>query len=253
MSRTDFKSNQAGLTLIETMIGLVISGIVAIGGYQMMTRSQKILAAKQLDEVGKTEVNELISVVKKDWDYRFRDPNNLLGIPGRGFSLLTATDSACTGNCPKLRLWLYRKINNTTVLDIVTIANTCKRPTDAGVVAKLASLNYSNSINTACSSCPSGEIPAVEITGVNAATGLALLASENRLFPNNVSDVDKVNPNGILGIQACFSPATMVANPPLAIDVRSLYRDQSLTNKLKVVQKTQIYPFSNFAGIQLEQ
>jgi prepilin-type N-terminal cleavage/methylation domain-containing protein len=248
MPPIDCKSSEAGLTLIETMIGIVITGIVSLGGYQMMTRSQKYLAYKQVDQVGKTEVTELISIVKKDWEYRQRLANAVPGgiPPISGFSLLTAANVPCTSNCPKLRLWINRKINSANVMDVVTIENVCQLPADQAVSTLIGTLNY----NTSCGTCPRGQIPAVKIEGIDDTTKKVLLAAENRLFPQNAADLKKINPNGILGMQACFSQGGGTA--PLSIDVRSFSRDQS-SKSLRMVHKTQVYPFANFASITLEQ
>lgn len=239
------RAQQAGLTLIETMIGLVIASFVAIGGYQMMTRSQKYLAYKHLDQSSKTEISELTSIVKKDWDYRIRPAQP--GIPG--FALLSATNSACTNDCPKLRLWLNRRVGANVIVDVVTIENICRRPTDQQVRNIIMNLNFAASMETQCSTCPKGQIPAVKIEGIDMATGTAVLAAENRIFPKNASDPDKININAPLGMQTCFTQIS--ATDPISIDVRSMFRDQS-SSQLQVVQKTQVFPFDNFANIQLE-
>jgi len=251
MRPTDEKWQESGVTLVEMMVGIVITSLITMGGYQMMTRSQKYLAYKQVDQLGKNEVSELISIAKKDWDYRIRQ-STIPGVPTHGFSLLNASNAACTSlqDCPKLRLWIKRKISGTDVIDVVTIENVCRRPTDSKVSTILASLNYTSNLNTNCGTCPKGQIPAVKIEGLNMANNKIVLAAENRLFPHNASQLDKVNPDGIIGIQACFSQ--LAPQSPLSIDIRSLYRDQSSLS-LRLVQKTQVFPFENFARIRLEQ
>ncbi len=76
------------------------------------------------------------------------------------------------------------------------------------------------------------------------------LAAENRIFPQNAADKDKINTDIVVGMQACFTQAQN--SGPISVDVRAMHRDQSGT-QLKLVQKTQVYPFENFASIRLEQ
>jgi hypothetical protein len=51
-------------------------------------------------------------------------------------------------------------------------------------------------------------------------------------------------------MQACFYQVD--ADAPLSVDVRAVVLDQA-SSGLKLVKKTQVYPFENFASIRLEQ
>lgn len=242
---------EAGITLVELTISLAIVSLIAVGGYQMMVRSQKFLAMKKTDQSIQTEISQLLSIIKKDWDYRVRveEPD----IPASGQVLLTATNTDCAFSlnpCPKLKMWIKRTINNTVINDVVRVENICRRSTNPAIVALVEGLNYAGKFNTACSTCPKGEIPAVKIEGLNMATGAVVLQSENRIFPQNLVSLDKVNPKGVIGMQACFFQAA--ADAPLSVEVRAVVLDQASTG-LKLVKKTQVYPFENFASIRLEQ
>jgi prepilin-type N-terminal cleavage/methylation domain-containing protein len=245
MRPIDGKNRESGLTLVEMTISLAIASLIAAGGYKMMVRSQKYLAQKQVDQTSKTEISQFLTVAKKDWDFRNRTETT------SGHALLKADDSDCPVGtpCPKLRLWMKRTISGSTVDVVVTIENTCRRPTEKRVFDFIATLNYTSSMAT-CSVCPKGEIPSLKIEGLNMADNKPVLASENRIFPQNSIQLDNVNTKGILGMQACFSQSA--ASSPLSVDVRSLLLDET-ASALKVTQKVQVYPFQNFANIHLEQ
>jgi prepilin-type N-terminal cleavage/methylation domain-containing protein len=255
--KTRLKASEAGMTLVEMVISIAIGSVLAYGGYQMLVRSQKYLAYKKIDQVTQTEVEQLSSIIKKDWDYRIRE-----AIPGNppvlksGMEMLNAAGTTCgpgaNNVCPKLRLWIRRTINGTTVIDRVMIENICQTPGTKDMVAFVSGLDYAGNMNTNCHRCPKGQVPAVKITGVNNVTGATLLAAENRIFPFNVStnNLAKMSRDNVLGMQACFTQVS--ADSPISVDVRAVIRDQSST-KLRLVKKNQVYPFENFAGIRLEQ
>ncbi|HET9238318.1 MAG TPA: prepilin-type N-terminal cleavage/methylation domain-containing protein [Oligoflexus sp.] len=251
--KTKLKDSEAGMTLVEMVISIAIGSVLAFGGYQMLVRSQKYLAYKKIDQVTQTEVEQLLSIIKKDWDYRMRESQP--SIPGSGQEMLNAAGASCGPGgtiCPKLRLWIRRMVNGVSVIDKVTIENICQTPGTKEMVSFVSGLDYAGSFNASCHRCPRGQVPAVRITGVNNATGIALLAAENRIFPQNVANenLTKMNRDNVLGMQACFSQAA--ADAAMTVDVRAVIRDQSSTS-LRLVKKNQVYPFENFAGIRLEQ
>lgn len=254
--KTKHKNSEAGMTLVEMMISIAVGSVLAYGGYQMLVRSQKYLAYKKIDQVTQTEVEQLLSIIKKDWDYRIRE-----AIPGNppvlkaGMEMLNASGTNCapgTNVCPKLRVWIRRTINGASVINRVLVENICQTPGTKDMVAFVSGLDYAGSMNNACHSCPRGQVPAVKISGVNNVTGATLLAAENRIFPFNASNsnLNKMSRDNVLGMQACFTQ--VAADSPLSVDVRAVVRDQSST-KLRRVNKNQVYPFENFAGIRLEQ
>jgi prepilin-type N-terminal cleavage/methylation domain-containing protein len=254
---TSIEHREAGMTLVEMVISIAIGSVLALGGYQMMIRSQKYLAYKKIDQVTQTEVEQLLAIIKKDWDYRIRNaPPSVPIIPPSGQQMLNATGGSCGPGqgifCPKLRLWLRRVVDGVSVMNRVTIENICQTPGTKDMVAFVSGLDYASNMNRNCHTCPRGQVPAVRITGVNHATGATLLASENRIFPFNASsqNLDKMSRDNVLGIQACFTQVS--ADAPIAVDLRAVIRDQSST-KLRLVKKNQVYPFENFAGIRLEQ
>lgn len=238
------------MTLVELTISLAIVSLIAAGGYEMMVRTQKYAAQKKLTLSTQNEIDQLLGIIKKDWEYRAEGDG--VAFPVTGHSRLTATLLDCGLNvpCPKLRLWIKRNIDGSTITDQVTVENICQRPKDKVVMKKIALLNPAAKLDAACSTCPAGEMPAVKIEGVDMATKKAVLASENRIFPQNAVDLEEVNTDSIIGMQACFTQA--LNKGPISVDVRAMYRDQS-GNNLKLVQKTQVYPFENFARIRLEQ
>ncbi|WP_141733791.1 PulJ/GspJ family protein [Oligoflexus tunisiensis] len=244
------RHKESGLTLVEMTISLAITSLIAVGGYKMMVRSQKYLAQKQMDQSSKTEIEQFLTIAKKDWDFRSR--GQIPAVPPSGHALLTATNNDCPVNtkCPKLRLWIQRKINNAPVNVAVTIENTCRRPTEQRVIDFVSNLSYVVAMEEGCSTCPKGEIPSLRIEGLNMVDNAIVLAAENRIFPQNALQLGRVNTNGVLGMQACFSQTAI--DSPLSVDVRSMVIDQS-SSALKVARKTQVYPFENFANIQLEQ
>jgi type II secretory pathway pseudopilin PulG len=238
------------MTLVELTISLAIASLIAAGGYEMLVRTQKYAAQKKLTLNTQNEIDQLLAVIKKDWDYRTSGDG--IVFPQTGHSRLTAASTACGLNvpCPKLRVWIKRNINGNPVTDVVTIENVCQRPKDNAVMKAVALLNPTAKLDTTCSTCPKGEIPAVKIQGLDMASNKIVLASENRLFPQNAAILDKVKTDGVIGMQVCFTQS--LNRGPVAVDVRAMYRDQS-GESLKLVQKTQVYPFENFASIRLEQ
>jgi prepilin-type N-terminal cleavage/methylation domain-containing protein len=255
--KTKHKNSEAGMTLVEMMISIAIGSVLAYGGYQMLVRSQKYLAYKKIDQVTQTEVEQLLSIIKKDWDYRIREaiPSVPPVLPS-GMEMLNAAGATCgpggTTLCPKLRLWIRRNINGASVIDRILIENICQTPGTKDMVAFVSGLDYATHMNGNCHSCPKGQVPAVKISGVNNTTGVTLLAAENRIFPFNAStsNLTKMSRDNVLGMQACFTQ--VAADSPLTVDIRAVIRDQSST-KLRLVKKNQVYPFENFAGIRLEQ
>jgi prepilin-type N-terminal cleavage/methylation domain-containing protein len=251
------KNRESGMTLVEMVISVAIGSVLAMGGYQMMIRSQKYLAYKKIDQLTQTEVEQLLAVIKKDWDYRIRDsvPSNP-PVPPSGQDLLNTAGAACTSagstGCSKLRIWMRRTISGASVINRVLIENICQTPKNKDTVAFISGLDYATNMNKVCHTCPKGQVPAVKITGVNNSTGATLLASENRIFPYNASDsnLGSMSRDNVLGMQACFTQ--VAADAPLTVDIRAVIRDQSST-KLRLVKKNQVYPFENFAGIRLEQ
>lgn len=254
MQPIDRKNSESGITLVELTISLTIITLIVSAAYGMLMRTQKYAAQKRTIVSTQTEVDQLLGIIKKNWDYRTNEVAP--GIPNTGHSMLTQANAACGPGaatfCPKLRLWMRRTVSGSSVMDVVTIENTCVRPESKQVQALVASLNPLGQIdaNMTCSTCPKGDIPAVKIQGLDMNTGAVVLPAENRIFPQNIMDLSKVNVDGVLGMQVCFTQA--LNQSPISVYVRALYRDQS-EQRLKLIQKTQVYPFQNFARIRLEQ
>jgi prepilin-type N-terminal cleavage/methylation domain-containing protein len=254
MQPIEKKSSESGLTLVELTISLAIVTLIAAAGYAMLVRTQKYAAQKRVSVSTQTELDQLLGIIKKNWEYRTNEVTP--GIPPSGHSMLTTANTSCgpgtTTFCPKLRLWMRRNISGTSIMDVVTIENICVRPTDKSIRTLVTTLNPLGQINAnmTCSTCPKGDIPAVKIQGLDMKTGAIVLPSENRLFPQNAANADAINTNGILGMQACFTQA--LNQSPISVYLRALYLDQS-EKSLKLIQKTQVYPFENFARIRLEQ
>jgi prepilin-type N-terminal cleavage/methylation domain-containing protein len=243
-------SSEAGITLVELMISLAIISMIAGAGYQMLLRSQKSAARKKLILNTQTEIDQLLGVIKKDWEYR--SSGDGIVYPKSGHARLTGASTACglDVRCPTLRVWIKRTVNGNSLTDVVTIENICLRPKDKATIKEIAVLNPAAKLDSTCSSCQAGEIPAVKISGLDMASSKAVLAAENRIFPQNAMNLDKVNTDSVIGMQACF--LQKLNNSPISVDIRAMYRDQS-ERGLKLVQKTQVYPFENFAKIRLEQ
>ncbi len=238
------------MTLVELTISLAIVSVIAAGGYAMLVRTQKYAAQKRIALGTQNEIDQLLGIIKKDWDYRTKGDD--IVFPESGHSRLNAASTPCGLNvpCPKLKLWLKRTIDGVNIINEVLIENFCQRPSSTAVRKQISLLNPVAKLDTACHTCPAGDIPAVSIKGVNMATKQVALAAENRIFPQNAADKDKVNTDIVVGMQACFTQAQNKG--PISVDVRAMHRDQSGT-QLKLVQKTQVYPFENFASIRLEQ
>lgn len=238
------------MTLVELTISLAIVSLIAAGGYEMIVRTQKYAVQKKIMLGTQNEIDQLLGIIKKDWEYRSSGDD--IVFPKTGHRRLTSASTACGLNtpCPKLRLWIKRNIAGNTITNQVTVENICQRPTSKLTMKEIALLNPVAKLDTSCSTCPAGDIPAVKIQGVNMATNKEVLAAENRIFPQNAALLEKINTDLVIGMQACFTQA--LNQGPVSVVVRAMHRDQSGT-QLKLVQKTQVYPFENFASIRLEQ
>jgi prepilin-type N-terminal cleavage/methylation domain-containing protein len=248
IKKTD--SSEAGVTLVELIISMAIISLISVAGYQMLLRSQKYSVQKKLVLSTQSEIDQLLSVIKKDWEYRSSGDGIVFPKSGHKRLLTATTECGLDVRCPKLRVWIKRTVNGNPITDEVMIENICLRPTDRAVMKEIAALNPAAKLDSTCSSCQAGEIPAVRVSGVDINSRKVVLAAENRIFPQNATNLDKVNTDAVIGMQACF--LQKLNNSPISVDVRAMYRDQSEKN-LKLVQKTQVYPFENFAKIRLEQ
>ncbi len=252
MSRSDNHCKESGITLIEVMIALVISVLISMGSAQMWAKYQKSLNSKKIDKDSKNEATELISLVKRNWDYRLRTAT--AGVPNDvGYSIHNSAGNPCPigTDCPWLKVYLKRTPpGGASYIDEVNIRSICLDPSGTTMSGTLQPLEFGPLMKAGCLSCPKGRLPAILMTGRVLGTNNATLSAENRRLPNNSSNLNKIVMQGNLGMQICFNQAAAVP-APMSLDVRSFVFDMD-NAKLKSLQKTQVLPYENFAGIHLE-
>jgi hypothetical protein len=246
----DAEKSESGITIVELMISAALGLLVVSGLLTLWSRFEAQLKARDTDAEAKQDTTELLGTIKRSWDYRLQTAT--AGVPASGYSLRTNTNDPCGFNtpCPRIRLYIKRNLSGTDIVDEITIQNSCIQPTGSPVQSRLASLNFSSQMNTACFTCPAGQLPVVDMTGTILGTATTTLAAVNTRTPKNVRDMATLRLNGTLGAQVCFQQAA--AGAPLSVDIRTMILEPDQTN-LRLIQRTQVFPFNNFANVLLEQ
>ncbi|MCX6127926.1 MAG: hypothetical protein NTX25_02540 [Proteobacteria bacterium] len=243
-------SAEAGISLLELMVAVALGIFVTWGGVTMLRNSDIDLRAKAIDQDAKKESQEFIEYLRKKWAYRLQVPT--AGVPAQGFAILQSDGTPCPYNtlCPQMQVYLKRSLAGAEFVEEISIKNSCKAVTDNPAVTSLSGLNFNTYLQTACSRCPRLQLPGIDVSRRKLVFGLAPEFMDQKHYPINSADLKTFKLVATLGMQACFSMQAQTA--PLLIDMRAIVKSQE-QRLLRLVQKTQILPFQNFANILLEQ